>query len=134
MALASVCDVAQLLARALSDEEEALVERRLEQVERMIIRRIPDLDAKIAAEDIDEADVIDIEAEAVYRVVRNPEGIYSETDGNYSFELNREAADNSLRITVDEWRILGVSAGKMFAIVPNLVATQSSGTPFGSGG
>jgi hypothetical protein len=52
----------------------ALVERRLAQAERMLLRRIPDLLEKIPDGDLDEADVVDIEAEAVLRVVRNPEG------------------------------------------------------------
>ena len=30
----------------------------------------------------------DIEAEAVYRVVRNPEGLYSEQDGQYGYQLS----------------------------------------------
>lgn len=118
MTYAQASDVSALLARELTTEETALVERRLEQVERMILRRIPDLADKIAADEIDEADVIDIEAEAVYRVVRNPEGIYSENDGTYGYQLSREAADNSLRITADEWQVLGVRAGRMFTIAP----------------
>lgn len=123
MTYAQASDVSALLARELTPEETALVERRLEQVERMILRRIPDLADKIAAEDIDEADVIDIEAEAVYRAVRNPEGIYSENDGTYGYQLSREAADNSLRITVDEWQVLGVRAGRMFTITPAVRGT-----------
>lgn len=58
-------DVHTILGRELTTEETALVERRLEQVERMILRRIPDLADQIDAGDLDEADVIDIEAEAV---------------------------------------------------------------------
>ncbi len=75
MAYATAADVQTVSGRVLTTEETALVERRLAQVERMLIRRIPDLDAKIAAEEIDAADVIDTEAEAVLRLVRNPRGI-----------------------------------------------------------
>jgi len=119
---ASSSDVAELLARELSDEETLLADRRLLQVERMILRRVPDLVAQVAAGDINEQDVIDIEAEAVYRVMRNPDGLFSETDGQYGYQRTREAADNSLRITADEWATLGVRVGKMFSITPNLVA------------
>ena len=124
MAYGSVDDVAALAARVLSDEEGALVARRLEQVERMILRRIPDLAAKITAGDIALEDVVDIEADAVYRVIRNPEGFVSEGDGQYSYQLNREVADNRLRITSEEWSVLGVRAGKMFAInmIPGALA------------
>lgn len=122
MALAIASDVAALLARELDTLETALVDRRLAQVERMILRRVPDLAGQIAAGQIDQDDVTDIEAEAVYRVVRNPDGLASETDGNYHYQLSREAADNTLRITAEEWKLLGIKPSRMFQIVPNLVA------------
>ena len=121
MAYASYEDVAELLARELTDEERALAERRLEQVERMIVRRIPDLMAQVSGGDIAEDDVIEVEAEAVYRVMRNPEGLSMESDGNYSYQRSREASDNSLRILSGEWSVLGVRVGRMFAIAPNIV-------------
>jgi Gp19/Gp15/Gp42-like protein len=133
VSLATASDVQAVLGRVLTTEETALVERRLAQVERMILRRIPDLDVKVTAGDLDEADVIDIEAEAVLRVIRNPEGLYSEQDGQYGYQLNREAADNSLRILPEEWLTLGIRPSKMFSIVPNLVAPQS-GSSFWAGG
>jgi uncharacterized protein YcaQ len=119
MAIAAADDVAALLARELDTAEAALVERRLEQVERMIVRRIPDLLERVAAGDLDEDDVRDIEAEAVLRVIRNPEGLYSEQDGSYGYQLSREAADNSLRILPEEWAVLGFRPSKMFIITPS---------------
>jgi uncharacterized protein YcaQ len=133
MAYATAADVAALLARELDAAETALVERRLAQAERMILRRIPDLAEKISSEEIDQADVIDIEAEAVVlRVVRNPDGLYSEQDGSYGYQLSREAADNSLRILPEEWERLGIKPSRKFAIVPNLVAPVRAS--FGTGG
>jgi hypothetical protein len=121
MAYAMAADVGELAARKLSVEETAMVDRRLEQVERMIIRRIPDLAAQVTAGGIAEVDVVDVEAEAVYRVMRNPEGLSMESDGNYSYQRSREASDNSLRILPGEWSVLGVRVGRMFAIDPNIV-------------
>lgn len=120
MTYASADDVQAVYGRTLTTEETALVERRLAQVERMILRRIPDLAEKMAAGDIDQDDVIYIEAEAVLRVIRNPEGLRSETDGTYRYQLSSEAADNSLRITADEWQILGIKTSRMFAIGPDV--------------
>jgi hypothetical protein len=40
-------------------------------VERRILRRIPDLAYKVTAGDIDAADVIQVEADVVLRLVRN---------------------------------------------------------------
>jgi len=120
MSYASAADVEAIYGKTLTTEETTLVGRRLDQVERMLFRRIPDLDEKIAAEEIDLADVVDIEAEAVLRVIRNPEGMRSETDGNYGYQLSSEAADNSLRILPEEWLTLGIRPSKMFSITPYL--------------
>lgn len=133
MAYAKPADVTTLWAREPEPEVLALIERRLEQVERMIVRRIPDLADRIAAGDIDEADVVDIEAEAVLRVVRNPEGYASETDGWYSYQLNGEASSGKLKILPEEWQTLGIRPSKMCTIVPNLVAPVR-GSLFSSGG
>lgn len=124
MAYASADDVAALLARELDAAETAMVDRRLDQVERMILRKIPDLAGQTEAGQIDADDVRDIEAEAVLRVVRNPDGIYSESDGSYTYTKSAAAADNSLRLTAEEWETLGVRVGKMFTIVPTVARTR----------
>lgn len=133
MAYATAADVQAVLGRQLTTEETALVERRLAQVERMNLRRIPDLAGQTEAGEIDRADVVDIEAEAVLRLVRNLEGLRSETDGTYGYQLSTEAADNRLRITAEEWQTLGIRPSKMFSIAPNLVAPVR-GLLFGTGG
>lgn len=120
MAHATAADVAALMARELTTEESALASRKLAQVERMLLRRIPDLEDQISAGAVDAADVRDIEAEAVYRVVRNPDGVYSESDGTYTYTKSAAAADNTLRITAEEWQTLGVRVGKMSTIVPSV--------------
>lgn len=57
----------------LDTAQTELVEFRFEQVERMLLYRIPQLFKRVAAGGLDEEDVRDIEeADAVYRVVRNP--------------------------------------------------------------
>src|SRR3954454_18381759 len=120
MTYAKVADVQAIYGKSLSTEETALVERRLAQVDRKILRRIPDLDDQITAGTIDQADVVDIEAEAVLRVIRNPDGLFSEQDGSYGYQLSREAADNSLRIPAEEWERLGIKPSRMFSITPNI--------------
>ena len=122
MTYATAADVAALWAKELEPPETAQIERRLAQVERMIVRRIPDLADRIEAGDLDADDVRDIEAEAVLRVVRNPDGLHSEQDGSYGYQLSREAADSSLRILPDEWLTLGIRPSKMFGIAPRLGA------------
>lgn len=86
-------------------------------VEPMILRRIP-VFAPVDAGDVDEDDVVDFEAEAVLREVRNPDGLLSEQDGAYGYQLSLEAADSSLRTTAEEWQTLGIRPSKMFSLVP----------------
>jgi hypothetical protein len=91
----------------------------LEDVERMIRRRIPDLDDQIAAGTIDVEDVVQVESDCVLRLARNPEGYVSETDGDYTYKLSDNLAGGALGITDDEWAILGVSGGNgMFFLTP----------------
>ncbi|ASZ75184.1 head-to-tail adaptor [Mycobacterium phage MissWhite] len=122
MAYATAEDVVVLWAKEPEPEVMALIERRLEQIERMIKRRIPDLDLKAAANSTFRADLIDIEADAVLRLVRNPEGYLSETDGAYTYQLQADLSQGKLTILDEEWEILGVnSQRRMAVIVPNVV-------------
>ncbi|AIK67735.1 head-to-tail adaptor [Mycobacterium phage Equemioh13] len=122
MAYATANDVVTLWAKEPEPEVMALIGRRLEQVERMIKRRIPDLVVKAAASTTFKADLIDIEADAVLRLVRNPEGYLSETDGAYTYQLQSDLSQGKLTILDEEWETLGVNSIKrMGVIVPNLV-------------
>lgn len=118
MAYATPADVAVRWGRELSPEESALISVRLADVERMILRRIPDLAARITAGTILEADVIQVEADAVLRVVRNPDGYVSETDGDYTYMVSQDASPGRLTILPEEWELLGVTASGMFVIAP----------------
>lgn len=121
MAYATAADVAVRWARTLTDEETALVNARLEDVERMIKRRITDLAARISAGTVLQEDVVQVEADAVLRLVRNPEGYLSETDGNYTYMLQQGTASGTLTILPEEWDLLGVRRTRMSVLVPNPV-------------
>ena len=70
--------------------------------------------------DLHSRTLIDIEAEAVLRLIRNPEGYASESDGSYSYQFNRETASGRLEILASEWETLGIKPSRMFSIAPNL--------------
>jgi hypothetical protein len=120
VAHAAASDVQARLGRELTEEETDLIDVRLDDVERMIKRRIPDLDDQITAGDLDVEDVRQVESDAVLRLVRNPEGYFSETDGNYSYQFSRDVASGRLEILPEELETLGVSAFGVFSIVPNV--------------
>jgi hypothetical protein len=132
MAYATPADVAVRWGRELTPEETASIAVRLEDVERLIRRTIPDLDTQVDAGTINVEDVVQVESDSVLRMARNPEGFISETDGDYTYKLSDAAAANFAGgvggagvITEDEWWLLGVSppgAGKgMFFITPRAV-------------
>nr|WP_241179679.1 Gp19/Gp15/Gp42 family protein [Pseudoclavibacter alba] len=104
------------MLRELSAPEAAHVDALLERVERRIRLRIPDLDIRIDADPEFGQLLSDIEAEAVARVFRNPDGYTQESDGDYSYNINRLVASGLLAVTDDEWEQLGVGGGlKMLA-------------------
>ncbi|MBM4592060.1 hypothetical protein GS454_01370 [Rhodococcus hoagii] len=116
MAYAELNDVSVRWAKDLTPEEEALVVARLADVERKILKRIPDLADKIAAGTVDVEDVKQVEADAVLRLVRNPEGYIQESDGDYSYMLSNEAAKGRLAILDEEWEQLGYVRRRVFMI------------------
>ena len=109
MAYAVAADVTARWAREATTEEIALIDVRLEDVERKIKRTIVDLDQQISDGDILEADVVQVEADAVLRLARNPEGYLSESDGSYTYQLRHDLAVGRLVIMADEWEALGVT-------------------------
>ncbi|GAA5156987.1 Gp19/Gp15/Gp42 family protein [Amycolatopsis dongchuanensis] len=117
MAYATPQDVADRYFRPLDPDEERVVAARLEDAERLIKARIPDLDAKVAAGTIDQGTVVMVEADMVLRLIRNPDGYTSETDGNYSYTISAAVASGTLEVRPDEWSLLGISGG-VFVIAP----------------
>lgn len=123
MTYAVVSDVTARLGRPATADETTLITTRLADAERLILKRIPDLAAQLAAvpPTIDEADVVQVEAESVLRVVRNPNGYVSETDGEYTYQLGQNSTPAALEILPSEWElILGSKTVGMIQIVPQL--------------
>jgi len=125
MSFASADDVAVRWSRELSCEEIKLVKVRLEDVERLIRRRIPDLVEQVDSGKLDVEDVVQVEADAVLRLARNPEGYVSETDGNYTYQLSKDLATGRLSITSDEWAVLGVHRNRLTTLVPSVLLGDS---------
>lgn len=130
MAYATAQDVATRWGRELTAEETSMVEVRLEDAERMIRRRIKDLDNQIQSGAINVEDVVQVESDCVLRLARNPEGYVSETDGDYTYRLSEAFAAGALGITDDEWAILGVTSGGMFYLTPRPVLAHNMYDPF----
>lgn len=119
MAFASSSDVQDRLGRTLTDDETVQVEALLNDVEVLIKTKVPDLEDLVTDGEIDQALVVMIEANSVIRLIRNPNGYTSETDGSYSYQINWRLASGSLNILDTEWSLLGISSG-IFVIHPKV--------------
>ncbi|MFB9956995.1 Gp19/Gp15/Gp42 family protein [Cellulomonas denverensis] len=75
----------------------------LSDIEALILSRIPDLAAQIADGHPTEAVVKMVEANAVIRKIKNPDGKQNERIDDYSFGLNTDAARGDLFLTDEEW-------------------------------
>lgn len=113
--LATAEDVQQRLGRALTDEEMALAGVLVNDAARLILARIPDLADRLEAEKIDHETVAMVQANAVCRVLRNPDGYRSESAGSFSYQVDTRAAAGFLTILADEWELLGVGGSGSLA-------------------
>lgn len=129
MSFASVEDVEVRFFRGLEPEERPLVEARLEDAEQKLRARIPDLDSRVENDPVFASIVVRVCADAVIRLVRNPEGYVQETDGNYTYMLSQAHADGRLSFTPDEWLDLGVRRGAgVVHVMPRLPDSLRSST------
>lgn len=123
MTYATATDVTDRLGKSADADLTTLINTRLADVERMIKKRIPTLDTEAGDADF-LAELIRVEADAVLRLARNPEGYFSETDGSYTYQFIQSLASGTLEILPDEWKMLGVFQAGMFVIIPTPVVPQ----------
>lgn len=107
MTYATVQDVATSLGRPISDSAEvAQVETWLADAEMRIRRRLGDLPALIAADQLDAEALVYVEREAVIRKLNNPDGKVSEDIDDYRYRRNPDAARGAVFVTDEEWALL----------------------------
>lgn len=120
MTYALLTDVATRLGRPITDPDEvAQVNAWLADVEALILTRIPDLGAHVSEGRPTPAVVTMIEANAVIRKIKNPDGKQNERIDDYSYGLNTDAARGDLFLTDEEWALLAPGSGEgAFTIRP----------------
>lgn len=126
MTYANVTDVGTRLGRPITSTDEiAQVNAWLSDVESLILSRIPTLVDDVTAGVPSEALVVMVEANAVVRMVRNPEGKVSEDIDDYRYRLSENAARGALFLTDEEWALLEPGSGQgAFTIVPGGVRAR----------
>lgn len=84
-------------------------QEKIDEAVRLLIRKVPNIVTRMAAGSIDPLFVRDKVLGAVMRVLRDPEGLESETEGNYSYKKNPVVASGNIWFTKDELADLGMT-------------------------
>ncbi|MBF6063021.1 hypothetical protein IU500_12405 [Nocardia terpenica] len=113
--LATPDDVQRWMGRELTGPERNLAGVLVDGAARKILTRIPDLADKLAGGQLDHETVIMVQAMAVGRVLRNPDGYRTESAGTFSYEVDARVAAGFLSILPEEWRDLGVEVSAQLA-------------------
>jgi hypothetical protein len=125
MSFANTDDVTVSLGRDLSSDEMLQALGLLDRIENRIRARLSDLDTRVTDSSIYFDTLVEIEADAVARVLRNPSGLLQEQDGDYGYTRDRNVASGALSLTDEEWSRLGVSHGA-WTITPSLGITEGT--------
>lgn len=94
------------------DNLEDWYQEKIDEAVRLLARKVPNVFTRIASYEstgkgLDPEFVKDKVLNAVMRVLRDPEGIQSETEGNYSYKRNPIVASGNIWFTKDELADLG---------------------------
>ncbi len=106
MAHATLQDVTDSLGRPIVGAEATQVSGWLDKIERIIARRLGDLDALIADNRLSAELLADVETEAVIRKIKNPDGKVAEGIDDYNYRLNENARKGDLFLTEEEWALI----------------------------
>lgn len=127
MTYADAADVAVSLGRDLTADEATRATALLARVETMILRRITDLATRITDDASLEDVVVRVEADAVARVLMNPNGVYQEHVDDYSYTRDRAVSSGALYISDEEWADLLVTPGT--SVASEAFTIRPSGDP-----
>lgn len=101
MTIATPAALTVSLLRPLAGSESTYAPALLTRAESLLLAHIPDLLDR--ATDLEyRAKVVTIECDMVSRVLRNPDGILTESQGDYTYRLDQAVASGRLMPTPDE--------------------------------
>ena len=106
MAHAILQDVTDSHGRPIDGAEATQALGWLDKIERIISRKLGDLDALISDGRLSAELLVDVETEAVIRKVKNPDGKVSEGIDDYNYRLNENARKGDLFLTDEEWALI----------------------------
>lgn len=88
-------------------------QEKIDEAVRLLIRKVPTIETRMAAGQLDPLFVKDKVLGAVMRVLRDPEGYESETEGNYGYKRNPIVASGNIWYTADELADLGLGLSEV---------------------
>lgn len=80
-------DVQESYEGTITSARVTWVNNKIDEAVRKLVHMIPDLPGRVASGAIDPQFVTDNVVKAVLRVVRNPQGLETESEGDYSYKL-----------------------------------------------
>lgn len=101
--LATFLDVEDRLLRPLTDSETTAAVVLLEQASALVRLRLPSIDERVALDDSLQVVTRGVVAEAVARVLRNPDGKVQESIDDYSYRRSDGVAEGALYLRDEEW-------------------------------
>lgn len=112
---ATVEDVREASDRPIPDSRVPYVQGRLNAAHRRLRSKALGLDDRVDSDVLDPLLVKDVIVEMVLRVLRNPRGYRSETDGDYSYSRDTQVASGRLTVTDDDLEALGFASGSTYS-------------------
>lgn len=110
MAFVLVSDVEARLGRTLNASESAQAEAWIDDLEALVLSRVPDLEERITNGSVSIGVVRSVFCTAIIRVLRNPEGLRQHTESidDYSVTKTIDSSGSAglLFLTDDEWSLL----------------------------
>lgn len=95
---------------------EPYVEYLIGKAERLVRDKVPTLDARILALTLSPATVGDVVVDMVVRLLRNPEGLSSESAGDYSYQRNAATGEGRIFMRPDEIARLFGNPGRVSSV------------------
>lgn len=95
---------------AVPDSDREFVEDAIDEAELILENRLGPLDQWVAAGDTEKRTrrLRRVVTRMVRRVMRNPSGLTTETDGDYSYARASALASGEIYVGAAEWRLLGI--------------------------
>lgn len=122
---ADVKDIEACLLRPLSVSEKSYIDILLAGALRRIRAVFPD---RMEVEPACGWETVrDVQADIIARRLRSPKGFISEIDGQYEYQLDKQAVSASLEVTEKDREILGVSSGSWLVVNPILQREKRGG-------